>query len=331
YVYNPALSGTTQPWTFTASGTAIGSGVTTNASGFTASNAVAPNGTQVAFLQGKGVAYQTVTGLTAGTTYRITVAASQRANKSGGQLGDPFEIRVDGTTIGTVMATQGTTSYTDYSVTFTATAASHVIGFYGTNALASTTYPDNTVFLDNMRMISYPAAAATSSTPSYVWIANNTGTLTRTDEQGVIGAAAVGTSGSASMYGGVAIDASGGVWSVSTGNNQVNYASRTGANTALFTDPSLNAPAALAIDGAGTVWVANTGNTTLSLFSASGALQGTISDNTLQGASGVAIDSSGNVWVSNSATGTVDEVLGAAAPASPLAVAAKTSTPGARP
>ncbi len=331
YSYAPAISGTAQPWTFTASGTSIGSGVTTNASGFTAGNSVAPAGTQVAFLQGKGVAYQTVTGLTVGTTYRITEAASQRANKSGGQLGNPYEVRVDGTAIATVMATQGTTTYTDFSQTFTATATSHVIGFYGTNANANTTYPDNTVFIDNIRMISYPAAAASSSTPNYLWLVNNTGTLTRTDEQGTVLSSAVGTGGSAATYGGVAIDAFGGVWSVSSASNLVSYVTKAGASPATYTDPSLNAPTAIAIDGAGTVWIANSGGTAICAFTSAGVLKSIASDSSIQGTSGIAIDISGNVWIADATSNTVDEVLGAAAPVAPLAVAVTSNTPGARP
>jgi hypothetical protein len=45
----------------------------------------------------------------------------------------------------------------------------------------------------------------------------------------------------------------------------------------------------------------------------------------------VAIDSSGNIWVANPTANTVDEVIGGAAPAAPLANAVQTATPGGKP
>ena len=49
YQYNPSGGG----WTFTAQSGANGSGISANGSAFTTGNPVAPQGSQVAFLQGR--------------------------------------------------------------------------------------------------------------------------------------------------------------------------------------------------------------------------------------------------------------------------------------
>src|SRR5262249_46003945 len=69
FQYNPSGS----QWTFD-----IGSGVAGNGSAFTAGNPAAPDGTQVAFLQGTGSFSQSVA-LAAGA-YTISFSAAQRAN-----------------------------------------------------------------------------------------------------------------------------------------------------------------------------------------------------------------------------------------------------------
>lgn len=177
YVYNP----TGASWTFVPQTGTTGSGVATNNSGFTSGDANAPQGTQIGFIQNTAYIYQSITGLTAGQTYEIIVAASQRQNKSGGQIGQTVDIRVDGTTIATLSPPQAAKTYSDYTATFTATSTSHRIGFYGTNLLANGTYPDNYLFVDNIRLLTFPPGASTSSTPQYVWTVNAVGTLTRSD------------------------------------------------------------------------------------------------------------------------------------------------------
>jgi len=197
YVYG-ATGGS---WTFTAASGSNGSGVTTNGSAFTSGNSNAPLGTQVAFLQGTGSVYQTVTGLTAGTTYQVTVAMSQRQNSYGGQLGNTVDFRVNGTTMTTFDPPQSSGAYADYTVTFTAPAASVTLGFYGTNTLANGTYPDNTAFLDNVRVISLASMSVPNSsfetpvTSTYVYGATG-GTWTFTAQSGTNGSG-VSTNGSA--------------------------------------------------------------------------------------------------------------------------------------
>ena len=75
--WGPAISSTTpsgSAWTFSGS-----SGISGNNSGFTAGNPSAPQGSQVAFLQGTGSFSQTVSGWAAGS-YVITFDAAQRDN-----------------------------------------------------------------------------------------------------------------------------------------------------------------------------------------------------------------------------------------------------------
>jgi hypothetical protein len=197
YVYG-ATGGS---WTFTAQSGSNGSGVTTNGSAFTASNSNAPAATQVGFIQGTGSIYQTITGLTAGTTYQVTVSMSQRQNSYNGQVGNTVDFRINGTTITTFDPPQSSGGYADYTVTFTAPATSATIGFYGTNTLANGTYPDNTAFIDNVRLISLPSITVPNSsfetpvTTSYIYGATG-GTWTFTPQSGTNGSG-VATNGSA--------------------------------------------------------------------------------------------------------------------------------------
>jgi hypothetical protein len=70
FEYDPTGS----PWVFTG-----GSGISGNNSGFTSGNPLAPQGTQVAFLQATGSFTQTVTGWVPGS-YVLTFDAAQRGN-----------------------------------------------------------------------------------------------------------------------------------------------------------------------------------------------------------------------------------------------------------
>jgi hypothetical protein len=150
YQYNP--SGGT--WVFTAQSGANGSGISANGSAFTSGNPNAPQGSQVAFLQGLGTISQTVVGLIAGAIYQITFAAAQRNDIYGGQAGQTWKLQVDGTTIGTYAPPESAQSYVDYPATFTAPAlSSHTIAFVGTDANGG----DNTVFIDNVRIALSPS------------------------------------------------------------------------------------------------------------------------------------------------------------------------------
>ncbi len=152
YQYNPSGAG----WTFTPSSGVNGSGIAANNSGFTSGNSNAPQGAQVAFLQGISNISQTLLGLVSGATYQVTFSAAQRNNIYGQQAGQTWLLQVDGMTIGNYSPPESAQSYVDYNATFTASsAASHTISFVGTDTAGG----DNTVLLDNVRIAPVPSMA----------------------------------------------------------------------------------------------------------------------------------------------------------------------------
>lgn len=128
-------------WTFENGG-----GITGMNSAFTGAPSSAPQGVQVAFIQGTGSAYQTVSGFQAGTNYIITVSAIQRTNccNAGGQ---DIGVFIDNTQVGSFHP--NSTAYSDYSTAaFTTSSGSHTIKFLGLNPLGG----DHTAFIDNVRI-----------------------------------------------------------------------------------------------------------------------------------------------------------------------------------
>lgn len=135
YQYAPTGS----PWTFSGS-SGNGSGVTGNGSGFTGGNPNAPQGSQVAFLQGAGTITQSVAGWATGS-YTISFDAAQRATFQSSAR--DFEVLVDGVVVGTFKPLG--TSYLAYTTArFTVSAGSHVVKFFGLDSAGG----DNTAFLD---------------------------------------------------------------------------------------------------------------------------------------------------------------------------------------
>ena len=125
------------PWTFTAS-----AGLSGNGSAFTIDNPNAPQGNQVAFVQGTGSVSQNVT-FSAGV-YAISFSAAQRASDQASA--QTFQVLVDGIAVGTFNNLAGT-SYTPQTTSnFTVTAGSHLITFQGTDLQGG----DNTVFVDQV-------------------------------------------------------------------------------------------------------------------------------------------------------------------------------------
>jgi hypothetical protein len=150
YQYNPSGAG----WTFTAQSGANGSGISANNSAFTTGNPSAPQGFQVAFLQGTGSISQTLIGLIAGAIYQVTFAAAQRNNIYGQQVGQTWQLKLDGTTIGTYAPPESATNYLTYTASFSpTTAGNHTLAFVGSNANGG----DNTVFIDNVQLSFAPA------------------------------------------------------------------------------------------------------------------------------------------------------------------------------
>jgi hypothetical protein len=138
FAYDPA--GTA--WAFSGS-----AGVAGNGSGFTAGNPNAPEGTQVAFLQGTGSFSQSVS-LAAGTD-ALTFAAAQRGNWQASS--QTFRVLVDGSTVGT-FTPAGTAYQTFTTAAFTVAAGSHPITFVGLNPNGG----DNTAFIDNVQVMAAP-------------------------------------------------------------------------------------------------------------------------------------------------------------------------------
>jgi hypothetical protein len=134
FQYQPGGS----PWTFD-----VGAGVAGNGSGFTAGNPDAPEGAQVAFLQGYGSLSQAVT--FAAGTYTISFLAAQRGNYQ--YSSQTFQVRVDGTAVGTF--TPPDTNYTAYHTnSFTVAAGLHAVAFVGLDLDGQ----DNTAFIDQVRV-----------------------------------------------------------------------------------------------------------------------------------------------------------------------------------
>jgi len=115
-----------------------------NNSAFTDRASVAPEGTQVAFLQQADSAIsQTLSFATAGT-YSLVVSAASR----GGPYNQKLQIVhawLDGKDIGTF--SPSATSYQTTTLTFAATAGSHVLSFRGSVAADATAFIDDIVII----------------------------------------------------------------------------------------------------------------------------------------------------------------------------------------
>jgi len=153
-------------WTFTST-----SGVSANNSTYTSGNRASPQGNQVAFLQNTATISQAIPGFTAGRSYTVKFLASQRQNVAASQLGEMFDLTVDGTRIGSFYPNQLGKGYGEFSATFTATADTHTLAFTGTNLNGG----NNTVFLDRVMITTPPGALET-------WRMANFGTTANTGD-----------------------------------------------------------------------------------------------------------------------------------------------------
>jgi hypothetical protein len=109
----------------------------------TAGNPDAPQGTQVAFLQGQGSSISQPVAFAAGT-YSLSFSAAQSAYNSSDQV---FQVLIDGNVVGTFMP--GGTDYATFNTTsFTVTAGPHTIQFVGLDPADQY----NVVFLDQVRI-----------------------------------------------------------------------------------------------------------------------------------------------------------------------------------
>jgi hypothetical protein len=130
-------------WTFSGS-----AGVSSNGSGFTSGNPVAPQGGQIAFIQSLGTVSQSAV-FDAGT-YVISFNAAQRGNAPSAQT---LQVLIDGKAIGAFNNILGSSYSAQTTTSFTVTAGSHTITFQGTNLSGG----DNTAFIDQVTVTS-PAA-----------------------------------------------------------------------------------------------------------------------------------------------------------------------------
>jgi hypothetical protein len=141
--YQYAPSGAT--WKFSSS-----AGIAANGSAFTSANSNAPQGSQVGFIQASGSISQPLSGLVVGSTYTLTFSAAQRASGQNG--GQSWNVTLDGNVLGSFNPGPSATAYSDYSVTFVATAATQTLAFLGTDLAGG----DNTVLIDNVRLAAGP-------------------------------------------------------------------------------------------------------------------------------------------------------------------------------
>lgn len=138
YAYNPPQINGSQGWQFDGF-----AGVTGNDSGFTATNASAPEGKQVAFIQmNTGVISQRLNFAATGS-YQLSLAAALRTVWSQGP--QTVLVYLDDTLIGSFSPNGA--SYQTVVVPFGTTAGSHLLSFHGTAP------NDSTAFIDNIAIV----------------------------------------------------------------------------------------------------------------------------------------------------------------------------------
>jgi hypothetical protein len=203
----------------------------------------------------------------------------------------------------------------------------------GTSILAAGSYnltvnfaPTNTSVFNSAQ-----ATATLLVSGESVWIVDGTGGAGELAGNG----AGITTSSDPGANVGVAIDGNGNVWTVGSGSTLLEETSQVGTvlNSIGSGAGGLNSPTGVAIDGNGQVWITNGANS-VSLFSNAGAALSSsngFTDTSLSAPDGIAIDSGGSVWIANAGNNSVTRILGAAAPAAPLAAAAANKTTGEKP
>lgn len=154
FEYNP----TGAPWLYVN-----GAGVAGNGSGFTSGNPDAPDGTQVAFLQGAGSSISQSIYFVAGD-YTVSFMAAQRGNyqPDGSQT---VEVLVDGNVVGT-FTPAGTSYVLETTGSFTVTTGAHTLTFEGINT------GDTTAFIDQVTLQQDLGAETTSV--SYTFFTDST-------------------------------------------------------------------------------------------------------------------------------------------------------------
>jgi len=198
----------------------------------------------------------------------------------------------------------------------------------GTDTLTVTYIPDS-----SSSLVYSDASGSATVTVMFVsvWIVDGTG-----------GSSELNANGSGMTSGAdpgenlaLAVDNGGNVWTIGSGTPPLEETSPAGVLQSQVAAGAggLDLPTAIAIDGDSRVWVAN-GDNTVSLFTNAGAALSPstgFTASSLRTPSGIAIDLAGSVWIANKGNNSVTRILGAAAPAAPLATAVANSTTGSKP
>jgi hypothetical protein len=175
-----------------------------------------------------------------------------------------------------------------------------------------------------------------------LWVVNSNGTLSKLNSTGNAISGSGGLSGAGTGTAGqVAPDASGNVWAVDSGSNQLTKFTPTGSSGTSYSGGGLSMPTGLVVDGGSAVWVSNKGNNSVSQFGTNGsAVSGSsgFTSNIGNGTSalnqptGVAVDAAGVIWVTNGGSNTVTQIIGPGTPVvTPTVNALKNSTIGVKP
>ena len=139
---------------------------------------------------------------------------------------------------------------------------------------------------------------------------------------------------------GLAIDASGDIWTADYGAASISGLSNSGTPISPSTGYDIPTrvaayPDAIAVDGAGNVWVAEVYGASVIEYAPSGSLLSSsicYNSGSINYPAGVAIDGSGNVWVTNSYDVSITELIGAATPVvTPISAGVKNHSLGTRP
>jgi fibronectin type 3 domain-containing protein len=155
--YGYAPSGA--PWTFTPQSGTNGSGISANGSDLTSGNPGAPEGQQIAFLQGDGSISQAV--VPGAGTYALSFWAAQQNNSPQSAQQD-FEVLVDGSVVGRFTPPSAGV-YTRYSTgSFPLASGPHTIEFLGLDSAGG----NNTAFIDDVKLGAPPAWPAVPGSPS---------------------------------------------------------------------------------------------------------------------------------------------------------------------
>ena len=305
YQYGPVVG---SAWTFTALTNLNGSGLTGNATALTGQKPSAPNGFQVAFIQGTGSISQSMTFEAGSYTLSLSAAQRQTASLNGQSIG----VYVDGASVGTIAPT--TSSYATLATpAFSVTKGLHTISLRG---LA--TSGDHTAFIDSVAITAaqspsikvWNAASGsvtklldTTTIPTGVAV-DSAGNLFYADGSAVKKWAAATSTVSTLFSGtapqGVALDTAGNLYVADAGANLVRkWTASSGAVSTLTAFTGLNAPQGIAVDADGDVTVADTGNNRVVKLDSASGLVSTLISSGLSSPTGIALDSLGNLYTVN--------------------------------